>query len=155
MAASRLTVVCLSPLSGRCTVVLESALAGRPVRRLPSSGAFPEDGLRGKRLLFAVSLNEGGISHALCDLLAFLRTHPRCLSGCVGGILVDGPGDLYTKAAGQELALAASLAGCAFVGRPLVEGTGSLWNFTVQARNAGCSLEEAYQIGRASCRERV
>ena len=155
MAASRLTVVCLSPLSGRCTVVLESALAGRPVRRLPFSGTFPEGGLRGERLLFAVSLNEGGVSHALCDLLAFLRTHPRCLSGCVGGILVDGPGDLYTKAAGQELALAASLAGCAFVSRPLVEGTGSLRNFTVQARNAGCSLDEAYRLAVSDLADRV
>ena len=55
-------------------------------------------------------------------------------------MLVDGPGDLYTKSLGRELALAASLAGCTFPGRPLVEATGDLRNFTVQAKNAGCSL---------------
>ena len=80
---------------------------------------------------------------------------PDCLDGCVGGVLVDGPGDLYTKAAGRDLVLAANLAGCAFVGRPLVEGTGDLRNFTVQARNAGCSLEAAYHLAAADLVERV
>ena len=51
--------------------------------------------------------------------------------------------------------LAANLAGCAFVGRPLVEGTGDLRNFTVQARNAGCSLEAAYHLATADLVERV
>lgn len=45
--------------------------------------------------------------------------------------------------------------GCAFVGRPLVEGTGGLRNFTVQARNAGCSLEAAYHLAAADLVERV
>ena len=58
---------------------------------------------------------------------------------------MDGAGDLYTKAAGRELILAASLAGCAFPGRPLAEATGGLQNFTVQARNGGCDLETAYR----------
>ena len=48
-----------------------------------------------------------------------------------------------------------NLAGCAFVGRPLVEGTGDLRNFTVQARNAGCSLEAAYHLAAADLVERV
>ena len=68
---------------------------------------------------------------------------------------MDAPGDLYTKAAGRDLVLAANLAGCAFVGRPLVEGTGDLRNFTVQARNAGCSLEAAYHLATADLVERV
>ena len=41
------------------------------------------------------------------------------------------------------------------MGRPLVEGTGGLRNFTVQARNAGCSLEEAYRLAAADLAERV
>ena len=40
--------------------------------------------------------------------------------------------------------LAANLAGCAFLGRPLVEGTGSLANFRVQAKNLGTDLMGAY-----------
>ena len=51
--------------------------------------------------------------------------------------------------------LAASLAGCAFPGRPLVEAVGDLRNFTVQAKNAGCGLEEAYRRAVADLAERV
>jgi hypothetical protein len=70
-------------------------------------------------------------------------------------MLVDGPGDLYTKSVGRELVLSASMAGCTFPGRPLVEGTGNLQNFTVQAKNAGCDLEEAYRLAASDLAERV
>ena len=106
------------------------ALAGRDTEVL----SRPEGPLHGRRLLFALSLDEGGCCRGSQELLSFLRTVPGCLRGCVGGVLIDGPGDLFTKAVGRELVLAANLAGCAFVGRPLVEGTGSLRNFTVQAK---------------------
>ena len=137
--------------SPRCAQVLETALAGRRAEVLPRL----EKPLHGRWLLFAVSLDAGGVNHGFSDLLAALRTRPGCLDGCVGGVLVDAPGDLYTKAAGRDLVLAANLAGCAFVGRPLAEGTGNLRNFTVQARNAGCSLEDAYRLAAADLAERV
>ena len=137
--------------SPRCAGVLEAALAGRRAEVLTRL----EEPLHGRRLLFVLSLDEAGVNHSVSDLLAALRTHPGCLEGCVGGVLTDAPGDLYTKTAGRELALAANLAGCAFVGRPLVEGTGSLRNFTVQARNAGCSLDAAYRLAAADLGSRV
>ena len=137
--------------SPRCAGVLEAALAGRRAEMLSRL----EGPLTGRRLLFVVSLDEGGVNRGFYDLLAHLRTHPNCLDRCVGGVLVDAPGDLYTKAAGRDLVLAAGLAGCAFVGRPLVEGTGDLLNFTVQARNAGCTLEAAYRLAAAELADRV
>ena len=54
--------------------------------------------------------------------------------------------ELYRKSVGRELALAMNLSGCALLGRPLVEAIGDLRNFTVQAANAACSLEEAYAL---------
>lgn len=102
--------------------------------------------LENRALLFAVPLDESGVNHEYYDLLAFLRTHPGSLTGCVGGVIVDGAGNLFTKAAARELVLAANLAGCAFPGHPLVEAIGSLANFAVQAKNAGCDLETAYHL---------
>lgn len=113
------------------------------------------DPLDGQRVLFSVPLGEGGVNPAFYSLLAFLRTHPGCLDGSVGGVVVDASGDLYTKAAGRELVLAASMAGCAFPGRPLVEATGDLRNFSVQAKNAGCSLNGAYRLAAADLVRRV
>ena len=148
----RLTVV--SPgdtASERYALTLEHALRGHPARVRPRM----DGSLENQRVLFAVPLDESGVNHGYYDLLAYLRTHPGCLDGSVGGVLVDGPGDLYTKAVGRELVLSASRAGCAFPGRPLVEATGDLRNFTVQAKNAGCSSEEAYRLAAADLTDRV
>lgn len=147
-----LTVVCPGHHAPeRFVQTLEAALKDRTAR-VRASLEVP---LEGRRLLFAVPLDAGGVNHGFYDLLAYLRTHPGCLRGCVGGVLVDGAGDLYTKAAGRELVLAANLAGCAFPGRPLVEAAGDLRNFTVQAKNAGCSLEEAYRLAASELVRRV
>src|SRR5699024_1458050 len=73
-----------------------------------------------------------------------LRTHPGCLQDAVGSFIVDGSGELYTKQAAQALALAANLAGCLLPGKPLVEGTGSLYNQRILAEQRNCSWEEAY-----------
>ena len=140
-----------SPASSRFTETLEAAMRDRTAELLTELTAPLEN----RRILFAVSLNGGGINHAFSDLLCFLRTHPGSLNGCVGGILVDCDSDLYTKAAGRDLVLAASLAGCTFPGRCLVEVTGSLRNFIVQAKNAGCSPEEACRLAAADLTERV
>ena len=148
----RLTVVCPGDTaSERYALTLEHALRGHPARVRPRM----DGSLENQRVLFAVPLDESGVNHGYYDLLAYLRTHPGCLDGSVGGVLVDGPGDLYTKAVGRELVLSASRAGCAFPGRPLVEATGDLRNFIVQAKNAGCSSEEAYRLAAADLTDRV
>ena len=148
----RLTVVCPGDTaSERYALTLEHALRGHAGRVRPRM----DGSLEKQRVLFAVRLDESGVNHGYYDLLAYLRTHPGCLDGSVGGVLVDGPGDLYTKAVGRELVLSASRAGCAFPGRPLVEATGDLRNFTVQAKNAGCSSEEAYRLAAADLTDRV
>lgn len=67
-----------TPLSRRC----QTALSVIP-HQIQTSPAR----LQHQRILFAFSLDVGGINHALYDLLAYLRTHPGCLSGSVGGVL--------------------------------------------------------------------
>ena len=115
--SAELTLLSLpGPPEGRLGETLSAALAGRAVQ--PYETGMD---LAGRRLLFAAALPEWGISPEFSRLLAFLRTHPGCLKDSVGGVIVDSPGELYTKSAGRDLALAANLAGCAFPGRPLVE----------------------------------
>lgn len=137
-------------LSGRLGEVLTAALDGMRVRCF--AGSPP---LENRRILFAFSLPESGFNVSLHGLLAWLREHPDSLRGSVGGVVIDGAGDLYTKAAARELVLAANQAGCTFPGRPLTEATGNLRNFTVQAKNAGCSLAEAYRLSVRDLAERV
>lgn len=134
----------------RLTGILTHALEGRQVRVLRRAEEL--DGLTGQRLLFALPLGETGTNLEYIKLLSRLRREPALLAGCTAGLIVDGASPLYTKSAAAELTLAANLAGCAFVGRPLVEGTGSLVNFRIQAKNLGVDLAGAY---RAAARELV
>jgi multimeric flavodoxin WrbA len=101
------------------------------------------NGLADARILFAVAVDTLGVDEAFVRLLRILRSGVR-LDGCVAGIVVDGADELYTKAAAQELALAANMAGCTLPGKPLVEGTGSLYNQHILARRKGLSWEETY-----------
>ena len=118
-----LRVVCCGEVSSRAEKMLEDALPG-----IDWAGEENLSTLAGQRLLFVVPLGEDGVNHAAYDLLSFLRTHPGALRGSVGGIWIDGCGDLYTKALGRDIVMAASLAGCTFPGRALVEGTGQWGN---------------------------
>lgn len=142
-----LTVYWPAPASSeegdRLERVLTAALAGRQVQIIRRGEELSQR--RYDRVLFALSLDEAGQNGEYFRMLGRLRREPELLEGCTGGLIVDGPGELYTKSTAAELALAMNLAGCALVGRPLVEATGSLANFRVQAKNLGTDLPGAYE----------
>lgn len=83
----------------------------------------------GKKVIFAICLSESGVNLEYYRLLEAFRLHPHCLDGSVGGIIVDGASDLYTKALARRMAFSANSSGCTFPGKPLVEATGSLHCF--------------------------
>jgi len=134
----------------RLNGVLRYALEGRKVRVLRRAEELAD--LAGRKLLFALPLGDAGVNVEHSRMLARIRTEPGLLEGCTAGILADADSPLYTKSAAAELVFAADRAGCAFLGRPLVEGTDTLQNFRVQAKNLGTSLMGAY---RAAARELV
>ena len=52
----------------------------------------------------------------------------------------------FTKSLARRLVFSANAAGCAFISRPLVEATGSLYNFKVISKVLGTDLLGAYQM---------
>ena len=120
--------------------VLDFALSGTAHRFVSA-----QEELRGRRLLFALHTDEGGMDSETLAFLRRLRWEPDALRGSVGAVLLDGTCDLYTKQLAQDIVLAANLAGCLFPGKPLVEGTGSLYNQHILAKQYGMSLMETYQ----------
>lgn len=81
------------------------------------------------KLLVAVSLGDDGVSMALTKLLSQLRLHQTMLKGCIGGMVVESNSDFYGKSVATDLAFSLSNAGCALVGAPLVELTGTMKHF--------------------------
>lgn len=129
--------------SGKLRALLEPILPPDCRWRDPEDGLT---GLQGQRLLFAVALDEGGCNTAYYQMLSALRRDNGLLDGCVGAVVVTGEGELYTKDVARDMVLGANLAGCAFLGRPLVEATGSLRNFHIQAQIQGTDELTAFHL---------
>lgn len=123
----------------RMDEVLRAALDGIDAEIVEDMEILEQDPFkyRGRRLLFAVPLGRNGINRGYYEVLAWLRGGDQVLTGATAGMIIDAESEFYTKATARELAVAANRAGCAFVGRPLVEGTASLDNYLIQ----GCQYE--------------
>lgn len=141
---ARFVVYMAQPSAGRLQTMLAPALTGQPHSVITTPAQLAA--CAGARILFAVQLNEAGLSPGLYELLGWLRTHPKGLQGSLAAFAVDSPCDLYSKAVGRELALAANRASCTLPGHCLVEAIGSLANFAQRARNAGTDLPGAYRL---------
>ena len=138
------------------TVLLPENLYSAPLRALlepllPPGSVIrrPEDGmedLQNRRLLFAVALDPSGCNLAYYGMLRALRGSDILLRGSVAGVIVTGVGEFYTKDVARDMVFAANQAGCAFLGRPLVEATGSLRNFRIQAQIGGVDEKTAFRL---------
>ena len=135
--------------------VLSSALRDFDCRVLNGFDEACAEEIRGQRVLFALALGKYGLNTAYTRLLYLLRSRQGLLEGCTSALLIDGDSELYTKSTGTELAFALNSAGSALIGRPLVEGTGSLYNFRVQAKLIGVDCRGAYLAAVRDLAERL
>lgn len=118
---------------------------GTEVQVIAMASELQRVSLAGEHVLFAVCLSEAGVNMEYYRLLEYFRQHPDCLEGAVGGIIVDGSSELFTKALARRLAFSANMAGCLFPGKPLVEATGSMHNFDVLSQVRGAQPMEVYR----------
>ena len=132
-----------NPYSGPLRALLEPMLPEGSVIRRPEDGM---ENLENRRLLFAVALDPSGCNLAYYGMLQALRGCDTLLRGSVAGVIVTGVGEFYTKDVARDMVFAANQAGCAFLGRPLVEATGSLRNFRTQAQIGGVDEKTAFRL---------
>lgn len=144
--------VLVNPLCGekekteRLMSILDASLKGYEYEEITTSEEFAAADLQGKRLLFSISLGESGINLEFYKMLKQIRLRRDMLAGSVGGVIIDGSSELFTKSVSRELVFSANRSGCAFPGRPLVEGTRSLKNFNIQAQNLHLDNLGAYIV---------
>ena len=131
----------------RLAAILQAGLSGTVYEEINDPDVFllRAADLQGQACLFAISLGRGGANDAYHRLITLLYTHTDFLAGVCAGLVIDGPDELFTKKMGRELLFTANRAGCLFPGKPLVEATGSLYNFSTQAGLLGIHKEEAYK----------
>lgn len=129
--------------------IVKHSLSGYSFDMLTTAEEVENADLRNRRLLFTVSLGQSGINLSWYAIMKYLRLNREALEGAVGGVILDGNSELFTKSTGRSLVFTANRAGCTFPGRPLVEGTRTLKNYNIQAQNLGTDNMGAYmEAGR-------
>jgi len=99
--------------------------------------------LKNKKIIFAVELPITGMSNNLNSFFINLFNRGRdSLKGSEAIVLIHSNYQLYTKTAAQNIIFQSNLLGCRFPGRPLVEATGNLDNFTPLVKIYNLSEEE-------------
>lgn len=130
----------------RLNSILDASLKGYSYDEIATVEEFEKADLRHKKLLFSISLGESGINLEFYNMLKRIRLRRDCFEGSLGGVIIDGNSELFTKNVSRELVFSANRSGCAFPGRPLVEGTRSLKNFNIRAQNFQVDNLGAYII---------
>lgn len=106
------------------------------------------EGCRGElKVLFAAELPMSGWNMQVLELNGFLHAHPHLMDGWSGAVFICGESELFTKRTGRDIIFAANDAGCAFPGKPLCEGTGSLYNWRTMAHRMEVDIPEAFRRG--------
>ena len=99
--------------------------------------------IQNRRFLMAVSIDSSGIN---LELMAMLRTiakgGPDYFSGSMAAVYVVGEDELFTKSIARKIIFYLNRAGASFVGRPVVETTGSMKNLAHVALSRQLSLRD-------------
>lgn len=128
----------------RLTEIVEESIKDYYYERISTVEEFGMSDLKNKKIIFAISLGESGINLELYSILKKIRLDKNIFQGSTAAIIVDGDSDLYTKSVARDLVFCANSSGCTFIGKPLVEGTKSLQNFNIIAKNMDTDNYQAY-----------
>lgn len=128
----------------RLRLITEHSLRGYSAEKITRAEELENADLRNRKILFTISLGESGINLNWYAMMKYFRLNRDALEGSVGGVILDGNSELFTKSTGRSLVFTANRAGCSFPGRPLVEGTRTLKNYNIQAQNLKTDNMGAY-----------
>lgn len=138
----KLTVLLPGEISDRLKMMLEYSLKSYIFEIIKTSDEIID--LKNKRILFAVELNQTGINIELFKMLEKIKLGGgNFLEGSVGSIVVNSSNEFFTRNIARMIILYANMAGCLFIGRPLLEATGSLKGFSSYTKKYDMNLYEA------------
>ena len=128
----------------RLTEIVEASIRELEIEVIGTVEELAETDLTNKKILFAISLGASGINLELYGMLKKIRLNKSMFDGSIAGVLVDGDSELYTKSVARDVVFCANSSGCTFIGKPLVEGTHSLENYNIIAKNLDTDNYNAY-----------
>jgi hypothetical protein len=125
-----------------------SSLENVPTMLIDNLDNLPD--LTYKKLLFVAQVEDVGYDIPMITLLSkLLEKGKDSLVGSTGAILIYSIDDHGTKRFAQDIIYVANNMGCAFIGHPLIEATGSLKNFSTWQKTINMPLEDiCYKLSK-------
>lgn len=146
-------LVCLGNENERLKKIIKFILENYKVKVF--SNVDDLNDFNNEKIIFAISIDEVGMNFEYYKLIGKIRKKEIMFKDCIGGIIVDGDNEMYTKSVARELVFSANENGCAFAGRSLVEATKNLQNFDIRSKNKNLSLMDTYFDSVKNLIERV
>jgi hypothetical protein len=111
---------------------------------ITSSGELPD--LKGKKIIFAIELDQCGFNIPLFDILLKLKKRgDKSLLNSKAVIIVQSSSELFTKSIARKIILLCNQMGCAFSGHSVVEAIKNLDNYLTWQKNYNMPLFEIYK----------
>ena len=100
--------------TARLKAILKYSLEGYTWEEITTVSELECADLKGRRILFAISLGKSGINLTWYTMMKYFRLHQDSLDGVVGGVILDGNCEFYTKSVGRNMVFTTNRAGCTF-----------------------------------------
>ncbi len=99
--------------------------------------------IKNGKIVFSVYINKSGINIELMEILKKIAEDSNFFNGSSAVVIIHGDSELFTKSIGRRIIFYLNQAGASFIGRPLVEVTGSMKNLVHVAMAENLCLKDA------------
>ncbi|SHJ12510.1 Multimeric flavodoxin WrbA [Dethiosulfatibacter aminovorans DSM 17477] len=101
------------------------------------------DKINDGKIVFSVYIDKSGINIPLMEMLKKISADMDFFKGSSAVVLIHGDSELFTKSIGRRIIFYLNQSGASFIGRPMLEVTGSMKNLVHIAMAENLSLKEA------------
>jgi multimeric flavodoxin WrbA len=136
-----LYLICPGEVSDLQKEIHESSLDGIKYETIYSVEKL--ESIQNGKIIFSVYINKSGINIELMEMLKKISENKDFFKSSSAVVLIHGDSELFTKSIGRRIIFYLNQSGASFIGRPIVEVTGSMKNLVHIAMAENLSLKDA------------
>lgn len=138
---SNLYLICPGKTSELQAEIHEDSLRDKTYEKICSVEKLKS--IKNGKIFFSVYIDKSGINIELMKILKKISEDKDFFKGSSAVVLVQGDSELFTKSIGRRIIFYLNSSGASFIGRPIVEITGSMKNLIHIAMSENLSLKDA------------
>lgn len=138
---SNLYLICPGEMSDLQKEIHDVSLKGKKYETIDTLEKLER--INDGKIVFSAYINKSGINIPLMEMLKKISEDKGFFKGSSAAVIIHGDSELFTKSIGRRIIFYLNQSGASFIGRPIVEVTGSMKNLIHIAMAEKLSLKEA------------